>query len=80
MLKRINECSYTQLYTYMINNLRKIITGEVKFSYAILMFLNNPNLKDMVPKERRRALRKIMSELKLEVAEQYIEVGEDDEL
>lgn len=79
MLKQIRDCSYVELHDFMVNNLRKIVAYETNFPYAILMFLNNPNVKYMSVKEKRQNLKKILSELNEETLNKVIELGDEDE-
>ena len=74
MLKKIKECTYTQLYSYMITNLKAIVKEEEFFPYSLLMFFNNSNLKLMTNAERNKVLKNIFKELKEEILEMYIEV------
>lgn len=74
MLKKIKECTYNQLYSYMITNLKAIVKEEEFFPYSLLMFFNNSNLKLMTNAERNKVLKNIFKELKEEILEMYIEV------
>ena len=74
MLKKIKECTYNQLYSYMITNLKAIVKEEEFFPYSLLMFFNNSNLKLMTNAERTKVMKNIFKELKEDILEMYIEV------
>lgn len=74
MLKRIKDCTYNQLYSYMITNLKAITKDNDPFPYSLLMFLNNPNIKYMTVHERNEIMKKIFNELKEESSEMYIDI------
>lgn len=77
MLKQLSDCTYVELHDYMVNHLKAIVTKELEFPLSILMFLNNPNLKEMSVKEKRESLQRIMNELKPSVTKIILDLGDD---
>ncbi len=74
MLKKIKECSFQELFDYVNDNLVKVLLGEKPFPHAILMFVNNPNIKEMTPRDRRNELKQIFSEMKPDLLDIQIDI------
>lgn len=79
MIQKIKDSTSAQVYEYMMNNLKQILDKEVAFPTSLLMFLNNPRLKDLTKKQRNKYYKEILSELNEECLDIYIDVLNEEE-
>lgn len=74
MLKELKECNTNQILDYVNRNIKRIKMGEKPFPHSVLMYVNNPNIKNMSLREKSIELKQIFSELQPEWLEIVIEV------
>lgn len=75
MTKDIRDCTVAQLYLFRLNNLDKFRSGEMKdLPISVVMFLENPRLKNMTETEKKALWKQYKKELRPEIIEREIEL------
>lgn len=77
MFKPIRECSFTQIFTYVNENLVGIQTEEIMFPKTLTMIMCNPNIHELGAREKNKVLKQIFSEIKAGLLETLIEVDDE---
>ncbi len=78
-IKKLNECSYRQLYRYKMKNFQKILDGDLEFPWALFMLLDHPKFELESSKEKAEDIKKIIKELDSKWKEDFVLVFEGDE-